>query len=104
MSLEPSTLSVLGRFPTRHGGDLRTHTDIALLSQIEIPSAGVRYFNELPLELKVSNGRNFKNLLKKFLIKNEYFFPFRNSCLPEGQAGTFVGYVAIDFPLNNKLL
>lgn len=72
------------RFPARHGGDLRTLRHRFSLSHIEMSSARVRFFNKLPSKSKASEERMFKNLPKEFLIKNEYFYPFRNSCLPKG--------------------
>lgn len=58
-------------FPTRNGADLHTHRHhhTLSLSLTEMANVGVRYFNNIPSDVEVSEGKNFTNVLKEFLIK-----------------------------------
>lgn len=56
-------------FPTRNGGDLPTYRHHHTLSLTEMANVGVRYFNNIPSDVEVYEGKNFANVLKEFLIK-----------------------------------
>ena len=69
-----STVGEMHTYFTRFGNLQRTPTHHLSLYEKRITYAGIKFFNQLPNEMRqITSINKFKHILKMYLIKNEYY-------------------------------